>query len=249
MDVAGTFRATGVSYFENTLICDSNNNTTPFYVGRYTSSAEAIAISVADRDGFIYMNQDETSGAAYLHLSVNGQSGSTQRIYMDDNLYCGFVSKSSGSFTIDHPIPEMSDTHYLRHSFVEGPQADNLYRGRATLVDGAASVNIDEAAGMTEGTFVLLNRDIQCWVTNDSGWTAVRGSVSGNILTIEAQDSTCADSVSWLVMGERQDQHMYDTDWTDEEGHIIVEPEKDDPSIAPRTWLQHQAELMSQEAN
>jgi len=29
-----------------------------------------------------------------------------------------------------------------------------------------------------------------------------------------------------LVIGERQDQHMKDTDWTDDNGKVIVEPLK-----------------------
>ena len=32
--------------------------------------------------------------------------------------------------------------------------------------------------------------------------------------------------ISWLVIGERKDKHMYDTDWTDENGRVIVEPLK-----------------------
>lgn len=142
---------------------------------------------------------------------------------------CGPFSKTSGSFKIDHPLKP--DTHYLVHSFVEGPQADNIYRGRVTLVDGSAVVNIDTVAGMTEGTFAALNRDIQCFTSNETGWCNVRGSVSGNILTIEAQDNACTDTISWLVIGERQDQHMYDTDWTDENGKVIVEPLKEQPQL------------------
>ena len=110
------------------------------------------------------------------------------------------------------------------HSFVEAPQADNLYRGRVALVDGAATVDLDAAAGMSSETFPLLNRDVQCFIVNNDGWTAVRGSVSGSTLTIEAQDATCADTVDWLVIGERQDQHMFDTEWTDNDGRVIVEP-------------------------
>ena len=136
----------------------------------------------------------------------------------------GSLSKGSGSFRIPHPLPAKAETHDLVHSFVEAPQADNLYRGRVALVDGAATVDLDEAAGMTTGTFELLNRDLQCYVVNNEGWTAVRGSVSGSTLTIEAQDASCADTVDWLVVGERQDQHMYDTEWTDDDGRVIVEP-------------------------
>ena len=137
------------------------------------------------------------------------------------------LSKSSGSFKIDHPLPEKTETHYLVHSFVESPQANNIYRGKVDLVDGLAAVNIDNAAGMTEGTYVLLNTNTQCFTSNESGWTAVKGSVSGNILTITAQDNTCTDTISWMVIGERHDQHMLDTEWTDENGKVIVEPLKE----------------------
>ena len=136
----------------------------------------------------------------------------------------GALAKGSGSFKIPHPLESKKETHHLVHSFIEGPQADLIYRGRVDLVDGAASVNIDTASDMTEGTFVVLCRDIQSFTTNESGWTAVRSSVSGNTLTIEAQDNTCTDSISWMVVGERQDDHMMDTDWTDENGKAIVEP-------------------------
>jgi hypothetical protein len=109
---------------------------------------------------------------------------------------------------------------------VEAPQADNIYRGSVDLVDGVATVNIDTAAGMTDGTFVLLNTNVQCFTSNESGWTAIKGSVSGNTLTITAQDNSCTDTISWMVVGERHDQHMKDTDWTDSNGKVIVEPEK-----------------------
>jgi hypothetical protein len=138
----------------------------------------------------------------------------------------GALSKGSGSFRITHPLPELSQTHQLVHSFIEGPKADLIYRGKVNLVNGTATVNIDEAAGMTDGTFVVLCRDVQCFTTNESDWTPVRGSVVGNVLTIEAQDNTSTASVSWMVIGERKDQHMYDTDWTDNDGRVIVEPIK-----------------------
>ena len=135
-------------------------------------------------------------------------------------------SKGSGSFKIDHPLEAKKDTHHLIHSFVEAPQADNIYRGKVDLVNGSATVNIDTVAGMTEGTFVALNREVQCFTTNESNWDAVKGSVSGNILTIESQNSESTATISWLVIGERQDSHMYDTEWTDDDGKVIVEPLK-----------------------
>jgi hypothetical protein len=137
----------------------------------------------------------------------------------------GAVSKGSGSFKIRHPLVSKKDTHNLVHSFIEGPQADLIYRGRATLTSGSATVNIDVSAGMTAGTFEVLCRDVQCFTSNESGWTCVRGSVSGATLTIEAEANDCIDTISWMVVGERKDIHMYETEWTDENGRVIVEPE------------------------
>ena len=172
------------------------------------------------------LGSDNTAtGSSRLGLDVRYDGSSVAFIKYDGSAsFAGSVSKGSGSFRIDHPLK--AETHQLVHSFIEGPQADNIYRGKVDLGAGTAAVNIDTVAGMTEGTFAALNREIQCFTTNETGWTAVKGSVTGNVLTITAQDNTCTDTVSWLVIGERHDQHMYDTEWTDDNGKVIVEPEK-----------------------
>ena len=147
------------------------------------------------------------------------------------------LSKGSGSFKIRHPLESKKDTHWLVHSFVEGPQADNIYRGKVALVDGTATQNIDTVAGMSEGTFDALNREVQCFTTNETGWTAIKGSVSGNVLTITAQENTCTDTISWMVIGERKDEHMMSkhTKWTDSDGKIIIEPELTDREKQDKT--------------
>lgn len=174
-------------------------------------------------------NYGEGQGVVIRGLSSGGAAQSTLSylsVYATSSIFSGSISKGSGSFRIEHPLPALSETHDLVHSFIEGPQADLIYRGKATLVDGLALVNIDEAATMTEGTFVILCRDVQCFTTNETDWTPVRGSVEGNILTIEAKDSKSTATISWMVIGERQDKHMIDTGWTDETGKVIVEPLK-----------------------
>jgi len=138
----------------------------------------------------------------------------------------GALSKGSGTFRIDHPLPEKEATHQLVHSFIEGPQVDLIYRGKVALVNGTAQINIDEKFGMTAGTFVALCRDTQCFTTNEQGWHHVRGSVIGAVLTIECEDAACTDTVSWMVIGERQDKHIMETDWTDENGKVVIEPVK-----------------------
>ena len=163
--------------------------------------------------------------------------GSTELYYGNNNskklettsggvVITGSLSKSGGTFKIPHPVAGLSTTKHLVHSFIEGPQMDLIYRGKIDLVGGTATVNIDTKAGMTEGTFVLLNRDVQCFTSNETGWTAVKGSVSGNILTITAQDNSCTDTISWMVVGERQDDTVKALDMTDSEGNLIVEPDQ-----------------------
>jgi hypothetical protein len=144
----------------------------------------------------------------------------------------GSLSKTSGAFKIDHPLESMSD-HHLIHSFVEAPMADLIYRSTVTLVDGTASIDLDEAAGMTSGTWVLLCRDEQCFTSNETGWFHVRGSVTGSTLTIDCEEATCTDTVSWMVVACRKDRHMYDTEWTDDDGYPIIEPLKVAPDPDP----------------
>ena len=138
----------------------------------------------------------------------------------------GSLSKGSGSFRIDHPLESMTKTHQLVHSFIEGPQADLIYRGKLTLVNGKAQANIDEVSTMSEGTFEVLCRDIQCFTTNESGWDLVKGKVIGNVIYIDSQNPNSTDEISWMVIGERKDKHMMDTEWTDDNGKVIVEPLK-----------------------
>jgi hypothetical protein len=136
----------------------------------------------------------------------------------------GAVSKGSGSFKIDHPLKP--ETHHLVHSFVEGPQADNLYRGVIDLHNGKATIDLDEWFGMTPGTFLALNRDIQAFVNNADTWDLVRAKIMGSQLVIECQNPESNAEVSWLVIGERQDKEIYESILTDDNGKIIIEPEK-----------------------
>ena len=166
-------------------------------------------------------------GTSNTQLQIG--AGTNFRIKGDSSYNVEFntVTKAGGSFKIDHPHPTKTATHHLVHSFIEGPQQDLIYRGRATLVNGVATINIDTSAGMTDGTFVLLNRDIQSFTTNETGWDAVKSSVSGNILTITSQDNSSTATISWMVIGERQDDTAKKLGITDDDGYLIVEPPKE----------------------
>jgi hypothetical protein len=209
-----------------------------------TGAVDGMRLKSTHTNGFATINMINSAGAsASMGVLANANLGrfyiyyaSAERftiqtngsISMPGSVSVGTLSKSSGTFKIDHPLKP--DTHHLVHSFIEAPKADLNYRGVVNLIAGRAVVNIDAVAGMTEGTFVALCRDVQCFTSNESNWTPVRGKVSGNLLTIEAQDPEATSTVSWLVIGERKDKHMMETDWTDDEGRVIVEPLKQVPA-------------------
>ena len=133
----------------------------------------------------------------------------------------GAFSKGSGSFDIPHPTK--GGDWRLRHSFIEGPQADLVYRGTVTLSGGTATVDLDTASNMTAGTWEALCRDP--WTMVASSGNAVEWSLSGKTLTItsDTADAVCA----WLVIAERQDDHMKSENGAiaDADGHLVVEYE------------------------
>ena len=207
-----------------------------------TTNEGGLTITSATDNTTLRLSNQQTGGKEWRLYSTGGTSGYGQGNFIIRNhnnsinaltisstgtaTFSGSVSKASGSFKIDHPLESKKDTHHLVHSFVESPQANNIYRGKVDLVNGTAQVNLDDVSTMTEGTFILLNTDIHCYTSNETNWDAVKGNVEGNILTIECQNNESNASVNWLVIGERHDPHMLETEWTDDEGKVIVEPLK-----------------------
>ena len=174
-----------------------------------------------------FLSEGSGNDQSHIEFDTNGGSGLTNymRIRSNGTVQITTLSKGSGTFEIPHPLESKKDTHKLRHSFIEGPQCDNIYRGKVTLSSGTATVNLDTVSDMTDGTFVALNRDIQVFTTNESDWNPVKGSVSGNVLTITCQDNQSTDTVSWMVIGERQDDTIKESTLTDANGYLVVEPE------------------------
>jgi hypothetical protein len=194
------------------VIADSDNTTGRLFIS-HNGSTSTIASQGTSTVGTVIIG-GQTTGASPTYCTFTN-TGVT---------IAGALSKGSGSFKIDHPLKP--ETHHLVHSFIEGPQADNLYRGVIQLENGRAVIDLDDWFGMTAGTFLALNRDIQAFVNNSETWDAVRAHVQGSQLVIECQNADSNATVSWLVIGERQDKEIYESILTDDNGKIIVEPQK-----------------------
>jgi hypothetical protein len=109
----------------------------------------------------------------------------------------GNLSKSGGSFKIDHPLDPANK--YLYHSFVESPDMKNIYDGVVeTDTNGEVVVVLPEY-------FQALNRDFRYQLT-------VIGQFAQAIVEHEIQDNRFVIKtdkpgvkVSWQVTGIRQD--------------------------------------------
>ena len=133
----------------------------------------------------------------------------------------GSISKGSGTFDIVHPVLEGKR---LRHSFIEGPQADLIYRGTVTLDTNPTAISMDTEFGMAEGTWEALN--CTPWSMAAASGEVVEWSFEGDTLTITGDEGTVCN---WMVIGERHDPHMIATDCTDEEGRIVLEYDQPEP--------------------
>jgi hypothetical protein len=136
------------------------------------------------------------NGSAIWGSSPNGSAG-----YFTGNVQIvGSLSKSSGTFKIDHPLDPANK--YLYHSFVESPDMMNIYNGIVTLDNqGEATVEMPD-------WFEALNTDFRYQLTSI-------GAASPNLnIARKIQDRRFkiaggqpGQEVSWQVTGIRQDAY------------------------------------------
>jgi hypothetical protein len=124
---------------------------------------------------------------------ANGFAGS----FSGDVTVSGNLSKSGGSFKIDHPLDPANK--YLYHSFVESPDMMNIYNGNVVLdATGEATVQLPEWFG-------ALNRDYRYQLTSIGGFAPVYIAAEVNNNQFKIAGGKSGMKVSWQVTGIRQD--------------------------------------------
>ncbi len=138
---------------------------------------------------------DANSAWAFWGRSLNGQAG-----HFSGNVQVtGTLSKSAGSFKIDHPLDP--DNKYLSHSFVESPDMKNIYDGIVTLdAKGEATVQLPDWFG-------ALNKDFRYQLTCVGGYAPVYISEKVHDNSFRIAGGTPNLEVSWLITGIRQDAY------------------------------------------
>lgn len=111
----------------------------------------------------------------------------------------GNLSKSSGSFKIDHPLEPANK--YLYHSFVESPDMMNIYNGNVVLGENG------EAVVELPNWFEALNKDFRYQLTCIGGFAQVyiAEEISNNRFKIAG--GTPGIKVSWQITGVRHDPY------------------------------------------
>jgi hypothetical protein len=134
-----------------------------------------------------------TSGPGLWASSSTGYAG-----WFEGNVnVTGSVSKSGGSFKIDHPLAP--DQKYLYHSFVESPDMMNIYNGNVVLDSlGEAAVELPE-------WFEALNRDFRYQLTCIGGAAVVYIADEVNNNRFRVAGGKPGMKVSWQVTGIRRD--------------------------------------------
>jgi len=130
-------------------------------------------------------------------FAENNGGGGLAGEFSGDVDVAGNLSKSSGSFKIDHPLDPANK--YLYHSFVESPDMKNIYDGKVTTdAQGNAVVTLPE-------WFEALNRDFryQLTVIGQFAQAIVSAEVSNHQFSIKTDKPNV--KVSWQVTGIRQD--------------------------------------------
>jgi hypothetical protein len=146
--------------------------------------------------GFFTTASPQGAGIVAQNTGSSGVAG-----YFNGNVYItGSLTKSSGTFKIDHPLDPANK--YLYHSFVESPDMMNIYNGIATLNAGGC-VWITLPA-----YFEALNQDFRYQLTSigrPQPSLYVAREISGNRFRISGGKP--GGKVSWQVTGVRHDAY------------------------------------------
>jgi hypothetical protein len=216
----GTNGVTGKQF----ILADSSQSTTrKLFVGYIANGPVVTSFSTNSSYSGLIIGQQWNNGA-----------NSASRIAIDSNGDIVFYPNSStttvgnstitGSktFGIPHPIKPKTK---LYHSAIEAPRCDLIYRGVVTLVKGRAVVNIDAASHMSSGTFEALtqNAEVANLHNQDSFWRVRSTPIGNGEFTIIAENPSCEDSITWMVMAERADPDIIKDFTTDTEGRLVPE--------------------------
>ncbi|MGI8820322.1 MAG: hypothetical protein ACR2ID_05570 [Chthoniobacterales bacterium] len=140
-------------------------------------------------------------GTTATGTGVRGDAtnGGFAGFFLGDVTVLGTLSKSAGTFKIDHPADPANK--YLSHSFIESPDMMNIYNGNVTTnAKGEAVVTMPEY-------FSALNKDFRYQLTPVGSFAQamVAKEIAQNKFVIKTNKPNV--KVSWQITGIRHDAY------------------------------------------
>lgn len=187
-------------------VCGSNNSYGCGVAGCNNSTGIGVyGVSTSGDGGYFvgsvrgcYGRNTTASGScAILAFAANGPKGI---ISQGDVQVIGTLTKSAGSFMIDHPLDPANK--FLTHSFVESPDMKNIYDGV-----GVADANGNLKISMPS-YFSALNEDFRYQLTA-IGKAAPNLHVSKELAqnSFTVSGANAGQKVSWQTTGIRKDKY------------------------------------------
>jgi len=178
------------------LMGHASSTTSPFNMGVFGEGADGTSNNYG-----IYGAGMGTAGSNYSIAIYGDDEGSASNNYagyfIGDVHVSGNLSKSAGTFKIDHPMDPANK--YLIHSFVESPDMMNIYNGNIiTDAQGLATVELPDYFEAEN-----INFRYQLTVIGEFAQAIVKDKISDNQFVIMTDKSNI--EVSWQVTGVRND--------------------------------------------
>ena len=139
------------------------------------------------------------SVSTWLQRVGIGTGDPSQKLHVIGNaIVSGSLSKGSGSFDIPHPDPKKTETHRLRHYFVETPSAGgNIYKYQIECEKGDNYIDLPDY-------YQYLNKDSLVWVNPVNHFGRAWGEVEDNKKVRIVVDKKGTYNI--LIFGDRKDE-------------------------------------------
>jgi hypothetical protein len=182
-----------------------------------TGSTTSTAVQATNAGTYGYSLRADATGSNTFGLYVNAPystTGTYASVINGNEIVYGSISKSSGTFTIDHPLDP--ENKILQHSFVESPDMKNIYDGVAVL-DASGNANV-----YLPSYFTALNKDYRYQLTPIGAASPslhISKEIKNGVFSISG--GTASSKVSWQITGIRQDAHAL-------KNPVVVELDKEE---------------------